>query len=245
MQVRLIPPLACGLSTAYPGAALLIPFQVLLYRRDFSASDWRVLFRILSSLAYILTSGMSFYAVTTHKRHIKSIVLSIQAISMCILTLGLTTYTILFGLSEASVAVNQDSAMSAAELETLSSTCETQDRVAQWAACLYIVGLGMILCTGAWTLTSLLGDIEGEKQVMRTASMVNLPKSFPEIETFRESDQDHPPPIISLFKRIKADKKVSQTNASDRSYEMTGAIPHFPSSSSAHRVSRLPTTLKQ
>lgn len=239
MQFHLIVQLISGVGKNYLAAGLLVPFLAKLYARELRLDTWKTWFRLVSSFFYILAAGVSVYAVSAGKRTVKRVVINIKAAVLQCLSLGFTLYTILFGLSEASVAVSQDSTLSAATLENSAVTCGVSDQVPQWAACMYIAGLGLSLwATSCAAASFLLPDERTTGATESQASGINIPKSFREIDTCRGvEDLPGAPPVIELFKRNRRIRGAKDSD-NEKSFEVVGVPPAFPASSSATRNSR-------
>ena len=233
MQFRLLSPFISLFSTFHSGVSLLIPFLVLLYTNNFPEDDWKVWFRVLSTLFYLVSGTMSIYVVV--KRQEKRWVGGVrgrQTVGLVLGSVGLVGYTVVLGMAEASRSVNQDDILSAASLD---STCTDSVTVSSWASCLYIIGLCLRLYTDACTISLLLTLSPSS---LPDSSTVNLPKSFHDINTYRPNDTHPGPPVIELFKRTNK-KGKSTEKESETSFEVVDAPPMFPQSSSATRISRI------
>lgn len=247
MQFRLIVQLISGVGKNYLAAGLLVPFLAKLYARELRVDTWKTWFRLVSSFFYILAAGVSVYAVSAGKRTIERVVIDIKAAVLQCLSLSFLLYTVLFGLSEASVGVSQDSTLSSATLENSTVSCGISDPISQWAACLYIAGLGLSLWATACAAASLLLPYEKTTWAEEShASGVNIPKSFREIDTCRGvEDLPGAPPVIELFKRTRKSRGAAKGSDNEKSFEVVGVPPAFPASSSATRHSRGVTKQKK
>ena len=247
MQFRLIVQLVSGVGKNYLAAGLLVPFLAKLYARELRLDTWKTWFRLLSSFFYILAAGVSVYAVSAGKRSIERVVINIKAAVLQCLSLCFLLYTVVFGLSEASVAVMQDSTLRSATLENSTVSCGVSDLMPQWAAFLYIVGLGLSLWAAAYTAASFLLPYERATWATEAqASGINIPKSFREIDTCRGvEDLPGAPPVIELFKRNRRIRGAAKDSDNEKSFEVVGVPPAFPASSSATRNSRGVTKQKK
>lgn len=238
MQFRLIAQLTSGVGESYLGVGLLVPFLAKLYARELREDVWKTWFRLVSSFYYILAATLGIYAVSARKRRLERVVTNRQAAVLQLLSLGLLLYTVLFGLAEASVAISQDSALSSAELENSGVSCGAVDPISQWAACMYIAGLGLLLWSAAWASASLLLSEERNQRTESLSSGVNIPKSFREIDTCRGvEDLPGAPPVIELFKRTRKPRGASKDD-NEKSFEVVNVPATFPPSSAATRPSR-------
>lgn len=238
MQFRLIAQLTSGVGKNYLGVSLLVPFLAKLYARELREDTWKTWFRLGSSFYYIIAAALSLYAVSARKRRLERVVTNSQAAVLQLLSLLLLLYTVLFGLAEASVAVSQDSTLSPAELENPEVSCAALNPVSQWAACMYVAGLGLLLWSAAWAAASLLLSEEVHIRSESLSSGVNIPKSFREIDTCRGvEDLPGAPPVIELFKRTRKARGAAK-DENEKSFEVVDVPPAFPPSSAATRPSR-------
>ena len=121
MKSQYVISVVCLPCTSHPVTLALVPYLVFTYDYHVEDDSWRIYFRAVSSFVFLVPPVLALIESPPVTRRIVS---STQSLGCFGLTLILLLYTVLFGLSNASVLINSHSSISDAALELADVSCQ-------------------------------------------------------------------------------------------------------------------------